>query len=158
MLPRTTAAALLLGAALVVSSTGGAVAGSLITGKQIKNGSVTGKDIKDQSLKTGDLSADTVAALKGQTGATGAPGLSGLQVITTTKTGIAVGANGNVRIDCPAGTALISADAEWLYRTEAIQIGRPTSNLATAFAFFDNTGGNANEQIALTALCAKVAP
>ena len=142
---------------MVVSSTGGAVAGSLITGQQIKNGSVTGKDIKDQSLKTGDLSAETVASLHGQTGATGAPGLSALQVVHTTKTGIAVGANGNVRIDCPAGTVLLSADAEWVYRTEAIQIGRPSANLAAAFAFYDNTGGSANEQVTVTALCAKVA-
>ena len=158
LLPQTTAAALLLGAALVVSSTGGAVAGSLITGKQIKNGSVSGKDIKDESLKTVDLSADTVAALQGQTGATGAPGLSALQVITVTKPGIAVGENGNVRIDCPVGTALLSANAEWIYRTEAVQVGRPAANLRVAFAFYDNTGGHTNEQVALTALCAKVAP
>lgn len=159
LLPQsTTAAALVLGAAVVVSSTGGAVAGSLITGKQIKNGSVTGKDIKDQSLKTVDLSTDTVTALQGQTGAPGAPGLSALQVITVTKPGIPVGENGNVRIDCPVGTALLSADAEWIYRTEAIQIGRPAANLRAAFAFYDNTGGHANEQVALTALCAKVAP
>ena len=158
-LPSITAAALLAGA-LFLSATGGAVAGSMITGKQIKNGTVTTKDIKDQSLLTGDLSTDTVTALRGQTGATGptgAPGLSALQVITATKTGIAVGANGNARVDCPAGTVLLSADAEWQYRTEAIQIGRPTSNLSTAFAFYDNTGGSANEQVVVTALCAKVA-
>ena len=101
----------------------------MITGKQIKNGSVTGKDIKDSSLKTGDLSPDTVAALHGQTGSPGAPGLSALQIITTTKSGIAVGENNHVRIECPAGTALLSADAEWLGRTEAIQVGRPSANL-----------------------------
>jgi hypothetical protein len=163
LLPQTTAATVLLGAALFVSATGGAVAGSVITGKQIKNGTVTTKDIKDQSLLTGDLSADTVTALTGQTGATGAPGapgapgLSALQVITVTKTGIAVGENDLVRIDCPIGTALLSADAEWIYRTEAIQVGRPSANLRVAFAFYDNTGGHANEQVALTALCAKVA-
>ena len=156
-LPSSTAAAALLAAALFVSATGGAVAGSMITGKQIKNGSVTGKDIKDSSLKTGDLSPDTVAALHGQTGSPGAPGLSALQIITTTKSGIAVGENNHVRIECPAGTALLSADAEWLGRTEAIQVGRPSANLRVAFAFYDNTGGSPNAQVTVTALCATVA-
>ena len=152
-----TAAAALLAGAVLVSATTGAVAGSLITGQQIKNGSVTTKDIKDQSLATGDLSPDAVAALKGQTGAAGAPGLSAPQVITVTKTGIAVGANGNVRIQCPAGTVLLSANAEWIYKTGAIQIGRLQTNLAVAFAFYDNTEGPANEQVTVTALCATVA-
>jgi hypothetical protein len=133
------------------------VAGSLITGKQIKNNSVTGKDIKDSSLKTGDLSSDTVAALKGQTGPAGAPGLSAVQLITVQKSGIAIGEFGNVKIQCPAGTVLLSADAEWSYKTQAVQISRLPSNLAVAYAFYDNTGGSANEQVAVTGLCAKVA-
>jgi len=156
-LPSSTVAAALLAGALFASATGGAVAGSLITGKQIKNGSVTGKDIKDQSLKTGDLSADTVTALTGQTGTAGAPGLSAVEVLTVQKSGIAVGASGNVRIECPAGKVLLSADAEWSYTYAAIMVSRPSANLGVAFAFYDNTGGHANEQVAVTALCAKVA-
>lgn len=44
----------LLVVVLLVGSTGGAVAGALITGKQIKDGTVTGKDIKDGSLTAVD--------------------------------------------------------------------------------------------------------
>ncbi|NHA01336.1 hypothetical protein G5V59_19930 [Nocardioides sp. W3-2-3] len=41
--------------ALLLGSTGGAVAGALITGKQIKNESVTGADIKNGSLGSVDI-------------------------------------------------------------------------------------------------------
>jgi alkylation response protein AidB-like acyl-CoA dehydrogenase len=68
-----------------------------------------------------------------------------------------VGAVGSVRIDCPAGKVLLSADAGWIYTYAAITVGRPSANLGVAFAFYDNTGGHANEQVAVTALCAKVA-
>ena len=62
--------------ALVVATTGGAVAGALITGASIKDGSVTGLDIKNSSIKgidvkngslgTADLNPAAVASLKGQ--------------------------------------------------------------------------------------------
>ncbi len=42
-------------AALLLGSTGGAVAGALITGKQIKNESVTGADIKNGTLGSADV-------------------------------------------------------------------------------------------------------
>ena len=45
----------ILVAALLLGSTGGAVAGALITGKQIKNESVTGADIKNGSLGSVDI-------------------------------------------------------------------------------------------------------
>lgn len=40
---------------LILAAGGGAVAGSKITGKQIKNNSITGKDIKNKSLGLHDL-------------------------------------------------------------------------------------------------------
>ncbi|NYI44372.1 hypothetical protein BJ993_001452 [Nocardioides aromaticivorans] len=45
----------LLVVALLLGTTGGAVAGALITGAQIKNGTVTGADIKDASLTHVDI-------------------------------------------------------------------------------------------------------
>jgi hypothetical protein len=42
--------------ALLLGTTGGAVAGGLITGAQIKNGTVTGVDIKNGSLTATDIS------------------------------------------------------------------------------------------------------
>jgi hypothetical protein len=53
---------------------GGATAGALITGKQIKNNSVTGKDVKNGSLAVADLGQSQVAQLHG---ADGEDGLSG---------------------------------------------------------------------------------
>ena len=41
--------------ALLLGTTGGAVAGALITGAQIKNGTVTGVDIKNNSLTNADI-------------------------------------------------------------------------------------------------------
>ena|SRR5436190_2827190 len=55
--------------ALVMATTGSAVAASLITSKQIKDGTITTKDINKKAIKS----------LKGKTGATGPQGASGPQ-------------------------------------------------------------------------------
>ncbi|MBF4162346.1 hypothetical protein [Nocardioides acrostichi] len=55
----------------VLAGGGGAVAGSLITGKQIKDGSVTGVDIKDGSLGVKDMAATTRKKLRGPRGPAG---------------------------------------------------------------------------------------
>lgn len=46
--------------ALVLSTTGAAVAGSIITGKQIKNGSITSADIKQGNVRSGDIGRNQV--------------------------------------------------------------------------------------------------
>ena len=152
LLPQSTAAALLLGAALVVSTTGGAVAGSMITGKQIKNGSVTGKDIKDQSLQTGDLSAAAAAALKGQTGAPGTNGVSGLQLVQAQKPGIAAGATGTQQLACPAGKKLVGASGAWEGTNRAVQLFYGT-DLTKAIFFYENFGATP-DQLDMQVICA----
>ncbi len=62
---------------LVLGSTGGAVAGTMITGKQIKNNTITSADIKNKTIKTKDLANGTVKRLKGATGPTGPAGANG---------------------------------------------------------------------------------
>ena len=75
--------------ALVFSMAGGAVAASVITGRQIKNSSLTGADIKNRSLTTSDLSTKTRTGLTGKTGPAGPAG--------------AVGATGPAGSQGPAG-------------------------------------------------------
>lgn len=70
---------LLATAALCVSAGGGAVAGSVITGKQIKDGTVTTKDVKDKTLTAKDISPKALAALQGEDGTDGAPGAPGAE-------------------------------------------------------------------------------
>jgi hypothetical protein len=48
----------------LVFGTTGAVAGSLITGKQIKDNTITSKDIKDKTIAVQDLSPKTTKALQ----------------------------------------------------------------------------------------------
>jgi hypothetical protein len=156
LLPSTTAAAALLAGALFLSATGGAVAGSMITGKQIKDGSVTGKDLKDRSVSPADLAPGTVTAgPAGAPGASGTPGLSGVQLIVATKTGIANGASGNLLVECPAGKVVISSEAEWGSTNEALMFSRPGANLSRTFVFYTNDGGS-TDSITATALCATV--
>jgi hypothetical protein len=67
---------------LAVGSTGGAVAGSLITSKQIKNNTITTADIKNKSITKKDLARSArprggVAGAIGPTGATGSVGPAG---------------------------------------------------------------------------------
>ncbi len=63
-IPRTLPLVLIAAIALVLSFSGGAVAGKLITGKQIKDNTVSTKDIKNGSLQSLDLSASTIAELQ----------------------------------------------------------------------------------------------
>jgi hypothetical protein len=73
-LPRSTPAVILgVAALMLLTTTGGAVAGSLITSKQIKNGTITGADIKDKAVGVKDLAPAARAA----TGATGPAGPAG---------------------------------------------------------------------------------
>lgn len=63
---RPSLSTLALGAgALLLSSTGGAVAAATITGKDIKDGTLTSADVKDKSLAAKDLSQDAVKAVRG---------------------------------------------------------------------------------------------
>jgi hypothetical protein len=68
---------LLAAGCLLLGSTGGAVAGAMITGKQIKDNTVTTKDIKNGSLAVKDLSTTTRRALAGVPGPAGATGARG---------------------------------------------------------------------------------
>lgn len=68
---------ILAAAILMAGGAGGAVAGSLITGKQVKDGSLTSADIKDKSLGTTDLSTAARKVLAGQAGPSGPAGPAG---------------------------------------------------------------------------------
>lgn len=68
---------LVLAGVLVVGATGGAVAGTVITGADVKNNSLTGKDVKDRSLTAKDLSAQARGDLAGEQGPAGPPGPPG---------------------------------------------------------------------------------
>jgi hypothetical protein len=68
---RPVAAAVVLLGLVLVAGAGGAVAGSMVTGAQIKDGSVTGADVRDRSLGTADLSRKAVDSLRGPRGARG---------------------------------------------------------------------------------------
>ena len=111
--------------ALLLTVGGTAVAASLITGKDVKNGSLTGKDVKDKSLTRKDFKGSVSgpagaagpagaqgpagpAGAAGAAGAAGPAGLVALQYIegptVTLPTGSQVGAS----VQCPAGTSVVS--------------------------------------------------
>ena len=79
-----------LAATLLVGSTGGAVAGSMITGRQIK----------DRSVQTRDLSRPTVASL------------SRIQGYERRRAGVSVEPNqeGFVTVTCPKGKRVLGGD------------------------------------------------
>ncbi|MCW2815305.1 MAG: collagen-like protein [Nocardioides sp.] len=70
LIASVTTAALLMGS-------GGAVAGSLITSKQIKDGTVTSADIKNGTINLRDIRLFARRALAGQDGADGTDGAAG---------------------------------------------------------------------------------
>ena len=67
-LPRYAPVIAIAAVCLLLGSTGGAVAGSLITSKQIKDNTLTTKDIKNKTIAAKDLAPGTVKSLKGKNG------------------------------------------------------------------------------------------
>ena len=94
-LPRPSTGIAIVALALAVSGT--AVAGSLITGGDIKNNSLTGKDVKNRSLTKKDFKG-SLAGPAGAAGPTGATGVRG----PTGPTG-ATGASGTPGVTGPSG-------------------------------------------------------
>ena len=77
-----TPGAVLGGIAVVLAMTGSAVAGSMITSGQIKDGTIQNKDIRKGTIQLNRLSPAAQASIKragkaGPTGATGAAGATG---------------------------------------------------------------------------------
>jgi hypothetical protein len=105
-------------AALGAGTVGGAHAGSLITGRQIKdnsllsrdlhNGTLTGRDVRDGKLSARDFKGDTTGPT-GNPGPTGPTGPAGMHDVTIRESSaIQVDAQQQVRIqvDCPQGFAV----------------------------------------------------
>ena len=99
---------------LSVATTGGAVAGGLITSKQIKNNTIksidvrdanlTGVDVKDGSLLAQDLSSDAQRSFTG---------INGYTLVTADSASVADGGSGFQRAVCPAGLRLTGGGAAW---------------------------------------------
>ena len=143
---------LVLAAAVLASTTGGAVAAGLVTSKQIKDNTITTKDIKNGTITRADLAASAlVAGPRGATGAAGAAGVSGYEQI---KTVAAVAANqyAEVPLTCPTGKKLLSASAFWVNYTDAVQVEYTSSTTATAYVY----GPSVDDNLVLVAVCAKV--
>jgi hypothetical protein len=107
---------------LVFGSVGGAVAGSMVTGKQIKDGTVTGKDVKDGSLASADLADAAASGAPGPQGAPGAPGapgpagangVSGYGMFFGFQPGVADNANGFAIAACPVGKRAVGGGGQW---------------------------------------------
>jgi hypothetical protein len=105
-------------AALGAGTVGGAHAGSLITGRQIKdnsvlsrdvrNGTLTGRDVHDGRLTARDFEGDTTGPI-GNAGPIGPTGLSGVHDVTIQESGLVqIDPQQQVLIivDCPQGFAV----------------------------------------------------
>lgn len=92
--------------ALVLASTGGAVADLLITGADVKDGSLTGRDIRAGSVRAGDLNDDVRDPLQR---------IGHFKRYTTRSAFVPAGGSGYVSFTCPAanGVRAIGAGAEW---------------------------------------------
>lgn len=147
---RNTPAIIIATGALLLSATGGAVAASLITGADIKNGTVTTKDIKDETLTLGDISAGAEDALQG---ATGPAGVSGWVMVTVLSDSIATGTSGSVVVDCPAGKRLTGGMVDWSEGYGPVSMRARSESSMRAYG--SNTRGVADTLVA-TIFCAKV--
>ena len=124
MLPMTTKhiprPSTVLASVAVFAALGGTAtaAGTLITGKDVKDSSLSGKDVRNGSLGTADLSKQARKSLKGAKGSTGAAGPAG-----------PAGAAGPAGVAGPAGAVGPAGPAE-LPHAYFVSLGQ--KNLAAA--------------------------
>jgi hypothetical protein len=126
--PRRVLALTAAAGALVLASTGGAVAGSMITGKQIKDGTVTSADIANRTITAKDLGAATRSALAGADGTDGLDGLpgppgadgldgldgvSGYEVVQSFGTATPPGVETVNQAVCPVGKVAVGGGSGW---------------------------------------------
>jgi hypothetical protein len=155
----TATAALLLAGLVAVSGASGAVAGSMITGKDIKNGSITSKDLKKNSVSSqhvvagslgaGDLSAVAQNQLRR---------VGGYQPVHVAAE-VASGDPGEVAGSCPGDTRILGTSAWWTTSIEApqVQIGAADGYSKTAAAYGQNDNGFP-DTLHLTLFCGRVSP
>ncbi|WP_134739278.1 hypothetical protein [Nocardioides sp. 503] len=145
-LVRSTPAALLLCGAVLLAGSGGAVAGSMITGAQIKDGTVTSADVKNKTVKPADLSPTATRKLQ-RVGA--------FQRITKQAV-VAPGDNGQIAAACAAGSMVLGVASHW-----QLSFAGPQTLLNTAgtigMAFGSNNTG-ANDTLIVDVTCGRVAP
>ncbi|WP_155992851.1 hypothetical protein [Nocardioides sp. URHA0020] len=168
---------------LVLASTGGAVAGALITGKQIKDGTITAADIRNRSVATTDLAPATLRALSGRTGragpagqrgpvgATGPAGAAGMKDVTVRSSTVSGQWVADVQLLCHADERAISAGVFTQTTGEAVPYVVMDSPIKAGFhkvfdgeqlglgggwwAIVQNTGTNGTVSATLNVLCAK---
>lgn len=160
------------GLMLLVSFAGGATAGILVTGKQIKDGSVasrdirnrsvTTRDVRDRTLQVRDLSKRTRTRLRGATGTAGPQGLpgldgvSGFEVVTASQ-GVAAGLTQTVPASCPAGKTALGASGGFgtLLPTLSSQVTRVDADTFSASGL--NTALAGTELLTIDVVCATLA-
>jgi len=105
-------------AALGIGTVGGAHAGSLITGRQIKDnsllsrdlhdGTLTGRDVRDGRLSARDYHGDATGpdGNPGPTGPTGQPGMHDVTIIESSPVSVDGDQQALITVDCPQGFAV----------------------------------------------------
>lgn len=156
----------LLAGVLLLGSTGGAVAGSMITGARIKDGTVTSADLKDKTVRTRDLRPATVKKLRGHTGpagpagAPGAPGvagpqgpagISGYQVVTVSKP-VAANTPADIQAACPLQKNVLGLSAYWQTSSAAVQAQLFSTNVGRGYT----TGIPTQDTLFIKVVCAVV--
>jgi hypothetical protein len=180
---RTPSPALIVASvALLLSLTGGAVAGALITGKQIKDNSVAtadvtnnslgSVDVKNESITTGDIKNGTLRTVDfasgqlpegapgpaGAPGAQGAPGISGLQIVEVSSASSSSSTR-QIDVSCPAGKQVIGGGAQLWNAGSDVALDESFPKDATtwrATAYEVNATGT-NWHLVAHAICATVA-
>ena len=146
---------------LLVGSVTGATAGSLITGKQIKNSSVTGKDIKDGSLSGGDVAGGSIGlgnldpAIVAKLGSVPA---GTLRELTSHDFAVDVvaGDPGFVSGPCPAGKVVVSGAAWWVDSMAPVQTVFPGTGVPVAIEAWAAPIGD-DDTLILSVICGRTA-
>lgn len=147
-LRRSVPAALLVGGLVVVSGTSGAVAGGMITGKNIQDNTVTSDDVKDLSLRASDTSSSFDKYMRR---------VAGYKAVRGT-TGVSPGTQGDVIVQCPGETRLLGAQAWWTTSIDPVQVEvQQAGGYTKTVRAYGLNSGSSDDVINLVAFCGRTA-
>ncbi len=137
--------------ALLLASTGGAVAGKLVTGADVRDGSLTGRDLRNGSVRAVDLDDDVRDPLQR---------IGHFKRYTKTSAPVAEGETAYVSLTCPAANAVraISAGAEWELDEgiDSVQVA-PNAGTDNGWHATGLNSDGVDDRLVLSVTCGRVA-
>jgi hypothetical protein len=139
-----------------ISITGKNIRDGSLSGTDIKNGSLRGADVRNGSLTAGDLSLNTIASLRGATGAVGPAGATGTFGAVTVRF-VDYKSGPPATVSCLSGEVAIGGGVDSAQNSSWVRVSAPTPTGGTPTGWRGQAvnSGNVASLAAVDVICAR---